>query len=535
MAELAALAGDDRVLEARALGEEEDLLRPAPSGAARARPSGPAPSTAAPAARSIWRRFSDDDMVRVSALSRSGLAARRRARGQDQGGPTILPGFRPGARGIGRRGIAIGRSAGLVSRRGQRASSSSRPGNGIEGRASPASRRPAGGEQVFDHGQAAGERDVVPVEGVNGLELLVELVLAAAEVADRLGERRELNDPRLDLGVQSPVVVAEAREVGREPLGPSGAGRRRASRPSRAGRGATVSRPGPSMARRVRPSVEPQVVGSRSVRLQDRQRRLGQSSRVSAESIRASASSCQASSRRPDVGVRPARPVGPACARTATFHSAASSRVAGSNRSTRVDQRLGAVEPGDDAVEDLDQPDEHRAEEPAQAAAGGHEDGPGPSRVRSRRHKSSRSRTVLGLDGRRQGLLHEDVGKLLGEDGQPVRLVGGPGAGPRAGPRRRPGRARSGAEGVDVEVAPDGRLAPAGDRFEVDRAVEDLAEGVGERPPASRADLQAVDPVDQPLGRPATPVDHRHAPAPSASSGANPNGSSGRPGNAKTS
>ena len=67
-AELAVLAGDDRVLEPGALGEEENLLR-APLLAARARPIAPGAISAAPAARSIWRRF--NVMVRISSMIRS--------------------------------------------------------------------------------------------------------------------------------------------------------------------------------------------------------------------------------------------------------------------------------------------------------------------------------------------------------------------------------------------------------------------------------------------------------------------------------
>ncbi len=59
---------------------------------------------------------------------------------------------------------------------------------------------------------------MVPVECPHRLKFIVKLALSAAKVGDGLGQFGKLNDPRLHLGVKGAMVVAESFEVGGEPL-----------------------------------------------------------------------------------------------------------------------------------------------------------------------------------------------------------------------------------------------------------------------------------------------------------------------------
>lgn len=59
---------------------------------------------------------------------------------------------------------------------------------------------------------------MVPMQGVNGLELFVELVLTMVQPLDRSSDRRQLDDPRLESSVQVEVISAQSFQVDRRPV-----------------------------------------------------------------------------------------------------------------------------------------------------------------------------------------------------------------------------------------------------------------------------------------------------------------------------
>ena len=202
-------------------------------------------------------------------------------------------------------------------------------------------------------------------------------------------------------------------------------------------------------------------------------------------------------------------------------------------------------------LEELHQALEDRPQQPAEEATGaGRPPGGPPSgrgsrrcrrRGRARRDSSlsgsgrgtRRGRSLQVTVGDREGIfslaisrglqrrhfLDEDLGQLLGQHGQAI----APRPPSRAGPvvaRRGPGPARSGAGSRRCGSRARRPPRPAGAiGSQVDPAVEDRAEGAGERLGGALG-LEAVDAVDQPLGDPAdratSPGRSRAAPPPAA-------------------